>query len=187
MRLLVAAPDTVLWLLAAHPAAADNLRREAMLRGVTAHRLVFAPRVGYAEYLGRYAHVDLFLDTLPFNAGATAGDALSQGVPVLTCAGDSFAARMSASLLTSLGLAALVTHDLESYEATALELLRGPQRLAKLRAALDEMRAGHAFFDTDRYRRHLESAFQHMWLRHSQGLLPESFAVDAVQPVHTDC
>jgi predicted O-linked N-acetylglucosamine transferase (SPINDLY family) len=187
MRLLVAAPDTVLWLLAAHPAAADNLRREAMLRGVTAHRLVFAPRVGYAEYLGRYAHVDLFLDTLPFNAGATAGDALSQGVPVLTCAGDSFAARMSASLLTSLGLAALVTHDLESYEATALELLRGPQRLAKLRAALDEMRAGHAFFDTDRYRRHLESAFQHMWLRHSQGLLPESFAVDAVQPVQTDC
>jgi len=187
MRLLVVAPDTVLWLLAAHPAAADNLRREAIRRGVAAHRLVFAPRVGYAEYLGRYAHVDLFLDTLPFNAGATAGDALSQGVPVLTCAGDSFAARMSASLLTSLGLDALVTHDLESYEATALELLRGPQRLAKLRAALDEMRSGHAFFDTDRYRRHLESAFQHMWLRHSQGLLPESFAVDAVQPVQSDC
>jgi len=177
MRVLAAAPGSVLWLLATHPAAADNLRREAMQRGVAAERLVFAPRIGYAEHLGRYAHVDLFLDTLPFNAGATAGDALSQGVPVLTCAGESFAARMSASLLTALGLAELVTDDLGRYETIALELVRSPPRLARLRSVLGEARAGHAFFDTDRYRRHLESAFLAMWRRHAQGLAPAAFEV----------
>jgi predicted O-linked N-acetylglucosamine transferase (SPINDLY family) len=178
MRLLQAAPDSVLWLLATHPAVAENLRREAVLRGVAADRLVFASRTNYAAHLGRYAHVDLFLDSLPFNAGATAGDALSQGVPLLTCAGESFASRMSASLLTSLGLAQLVTRHLMSYEALALELMREPTRLKQLRANLQELRGHHAFFATDRYCRHLEAAFQEMWRRHARGLPPQGFAVE---------
>lgn len=177
MRLLLAVPDSVLWLLATHPAVVENLRREAVLRGVAGDRLVFASRTDYAVHLGRYAHVDLFLDSLPFNAGATAGDALSHGVPVLTCAGDSFAARMSASLLTTLGLAELVTRDFVSYEGLALELMREPARLKQLRAKLEELRGHHAFFDTDRYCRHLEAAFQEMWRRDAQGLPPAAFAV----------
>src|SRR5262249_53525532 len=115
MRILGAVDDSVLWLLAANDHVADNLRREAGARGVDARRLVFAADVAYPEYLARYAHVDLFLDTVPFNGGATVSDALSMGVPVLTCAGECFAGRMAGSALLSLGLSELVTQSLGEY------------------------------------------------------------------------
>jgi protein O-GlcNAc transferase len=44
MRLLMAIPGSVLWLLDANDLVKDNLRREAVKRGVDAQRLVFAPR-----------------------------------------------------------------------------------------------------------------------------------------------
>lgn len=56
-------------------AVKDNLRREAARAGVDPGRLVFGGRLPMAEYLDRYRHAGLFLDTLPFNGGATANDA----------------------------------------------------------------------------------------------------------------
>ena len=47
-----------------------------------------------AEHLARHRLADLFLDTLPYNAHTTASDALWAGLPVLTCQGTSFAARV---------------------------------------------------------------------------------------------
>ncbi len=80
MRLLRQVPGSVLWLVAGSPAVEANLRREAASRHIDPARLVFAPRVPYAEYLARYPLADLFLDTLPFNAGTTASDALWAGL-----------------------------------------------------------------------------------------------------------
>lgn len=177
MRLLKAVPGSVLWLLAGNSAAEHNLRREAAQRGVDAGRLVFAGDVSYGDYLGRYAHADLFLDTLPFNGGTTVSDALSMGVPVLTCAGDSFAGRMAGSALTGLGLTELIATSLAEYETLALRLAGQPERLQALRAILHEHRTQHAFFDTDRYRRSLESAYERMWQRHCTGLPPAAFQV----------
>jgi predicted O-linked N-acetylglucosamine transferase (SPINDLY family) len=176
MRLLQALPDAVLWLLAP-PAAADRLRREATARGVSPQRLVFADQVDYPQYLARFRQADLFLDTAPFNGGATVSDALSMGVPVVTLAGDSFASRMAGSVLRALGLAQLVAFSLAGYEATALALARDPDRLRALRARLDAARREHAFFDTDRYRVQLEAAYTHMASRHAAGLAPAAFAV----------
>jgi len=157
----------------------ENLCREAAQRGIARHRLVFAARVGYDEHMSRYANADLFLDSLPFNGGATASDALTLGIPILTCAGESFAARMSASLLENLGVPELITYSLPDYETKAVQLARAPEQLARLRRALAERRRGHAFFDTDRYRRHLESAFRTMWSRNERGLAPAAFAVES--------
>lgn len=177
MRILAAAPRAVLWLIADQPTVAANLCREAAQRGIDPARLVFAGRVGYAEHLARYAHADLFLDSWPFNAGATASDALSQGVPVLTCAGDSFASRMAASLLMCLGLDELVTGTPGEYEARAVALLAAPQQLLRLKETLRAQRASHPLFSTDRYRGHLETAYLTMWERHVAGLAPAPFTV----------
>jgi predicted O-linked N-acetylglucosamine transferase (SPINDLY family) len=183
MRLLGRAPGSVLWLLATHPAAAENLRREAAARGVAPARLVFANQVPYLEYLARYHHADLFLDTSPFNGGATVSDALTMGVPVLTMAGDSFAARMAGSLLQHLGLTDLVSSSLADYEATAHALAADPERLRALRQRLEQLRIAHPWFDTDRYRRSLEAAYRVMWERHVTGLPPNSFVVPGRDPV----
>ena len=69
------------------------------------------------DHLARLSLADLFLDTLPYNAHATASDALWVGVPVLTVAGASFPGRVATSLLHAVGMADLVAPSLAAYEA----------------------------------------------------------------------
>jgi predicted O-linked N-acetylglucosamine transferase (SPINDLY family) len=177
MRILRSVPGSILWMCVDGAGAADNLRREALSRGVDGERLIFAPRVSYSEHLARLACADLCLDCIPFNGGATVSDALSIGVPVLTCSGESFAARMAGSLLSALGISELVTYSPADYVATAIALATTPQRLRTLRDTIVTARSTHSFFDTDRYRRHLEAAYQTMWERSMAGLPPAAFEV----------
>jgi protein O-GlcNAc transferase len=178
MRLLAAIPGSVLWLAEGSSAVERNLRAAAARAGIACERLVFAPRVpGAAEHLARHRLADLFLDTLPFNAHATASDALWAGLPVLTCQGGTFAGRVASSLLSTAGLAELVTTSLEEYQAKALELAATPEFLSELRSRLERHRTTLPLFDTPRYCRHLETAYTLMWQRAERGEPPQHFAV----------
>ena len=179
MRLMKTVAGSVLWLIADSVSVQNNLRREADNRGVEPSRLVFAPRLAYADHLARFRLADLFLDTLPFNAGTTASDALWAGVPVVTCAGEAFASRMAGSLLNAVGLPELITYSMEEYEALALKRATTPGMLAEIRERLARNRTTYPLFDTDRFRRYIEAAYVTMWERHQQGEPPESFAVQA--------
>ncbi len=183
MRLLAGVPGSVLWLLETNPTAMANLRREAESRlAGSAARLVFAPRVPNPEHLARLAIADLFLDTLPYNAHTVASDALWSGCPVITCLGRTFAGRVAGSLLRSVGLPELVTGSLADYESLALELALDSNRLRTIRAKLQANRLTTALFDSRRFTRHLESAFETMWRIHQAGEPPRSFAV---APIHS--
>ena len=177
MRLLAKIEGSVLWLLAGNADAVRNLRRNAQIRGIAPQRLVFAPRMKLEHHLARHRLADLFLDSLPINAHTTASDALWAGLPVLTCLGSSFAGRVAGSLLNALGLPELIAETREEYEALALDLAQNTDKLAALRAKLARNRQTHALFDTDRLRRHIESAFATMLERLQRGALPASFAV----------
>jgi protein O-GlcNAc transferase len=179
MRLLHEVGGSVLWLLGGDGAVEGNLRREAHARGIAPDRLIFATRLAYADYLRRYQLADLFLDTTPFNAGATASDALWAGLPLITCAGEAFAARMAASLLHALGLPQLVATSLEDYQRLALALAQDRAALEAIKAKLAQGRATSALFDSSRFRRHLESAYHTMWQRRQSGEPAASFAVTA--------
>jgi protein O-GlcNAc transferase len=177
MRLLAAVDGSVLWLLHERAEAEANLRREAAARGVDPARLVFAGRMPPDDHLARHRLADLFLDTLPYNAHTTASDALWAGLPVLTCRGESFAGRVAASLLTAVGLAALVTASLDEYEAMARKLAGDRSLLAGFRARLACNRLQYPLFDSARFCRHIESAFATMWERWQRGESPASFSV----------
>jgi len=180
MRLLRGAPGSVLWLRSANARVMGNLRQEAIARGVEPERLVFATSLpSTEEHLARQRLADLFLDTLPYNAHATAINALWVGLPVLTCRGSTFAGRVGASLLEALGLPELITDSLDDYERRALELAREPRRLAAIRTKLAEQKPTAPLFDTAGFCRHLESAYQQMCERHRRGEPPEHFAVVA--------
>ena len=173
MRLLAGVPGSVLWLLEANGTAMANLRREAESRlAGGAARLVFAPSLPNPEHLARLAVADLFLDTLPYNAHTLASDALWGGCPVITCAGGTFAGRVAASLLRAVGLPDLVTQTLAEYEALALELALDPDRLRAIRGRLAGNRLTTALFDSRRFTRNLESAYETMWRMHLAGLPP---------------
>ncbi len=167
MRLLQTTENSVLWLW--DSAAAANLREEAARRGVSAERLIFAPRMKLADHLARHRHADLFLDTLPCNAHTTASDALWAGVPVLTCLGATFTGRVAASLLKAVGLEALITQSLNDYEALALKLAHNPSVLKALRSTLAQNKTTFPLFDTRRTTRQIEAAYTMMWQRYQWG------------------
>jgi len=181
MRLLNAINGSVLWLAAWNPWVKENLKVEAARRGIGPERIVFLPTQHYADYLAMYRLADLSLDTLPFNGGTTSSDALWGGVPLVTCAGKSFAARMAGSLLTAVGLPELITYSLEEYEQLARSLASDSAKLRDIRARLAANRLTHPLFDTVRFARHLEAAYEEMRNRFKRGEAPQSFSVGPVQ------
>jgi predicted O-linked N-acetylglucosamine transferase (SPINDLY family) len=172
MRLLDSIPGSVLWLTENNGWATDNLRREASKRGVDPARLVFAPKVAPEQYLGRLRAADLFLDTSPYNAHTTASDALWVGVPVVTCPGETLPSRVAGSQLSALGLPELIANGVAAYEALALRLARAPGELAALRDKLSRNRGTAPLFDTPRFVRNLEAAYDAMWRIHCAGDAP---------------
>jgi protein O-GlcNAc transferase len=177
MRLLRAVPGSVLWLLEANGLVKRNLRLEAERRGIDPDRLVFAPVAPPAEHLARHRNADLFLDTLPCNAHTTASDALWAGLPVLTCAGNTFAGRVAGSLLAAVGLPELVAASPEDYERKALALAGDPRRLTELRATLRRNRDTSALFDLPELAGNIEAAYARMWATWRAGRKPAGFSV----------
>jgi predicted O-linked N-acetylglucosamine transferase (SPINDLY family) len=177
MRLLRANPHSVLWLGVAGSAVQDNLRREAVQRGLSPERLVFAPREPMAGYLARHRHADLFLDTLPYNAVGTAYHALLAGLPVLTCAGETFAGRTAGAILLAAGLPELVTCSIEEYEGLALRMANEADLLTGIRQKLARARSSSALFDAERTVRELETAFAQMWEGWLRGEASRPFSV----------
>ena len=179
MRILAGVPDSVLYLLGGSAALEGNLRREAQARGIAAARIIFGARLPPAEYLARYRTADLFLDTLPYNAGTTASDALWAGLPVLTCMGATFAGRVGASVLRAAGLPELIASTPQQYEQLAVELASDPRRMAGIRAKLADGLRTAPLFDTAASARYLETAYARMYDRYHAGLPPEDIRLDA--------
>ncbi|WP_240553784.1 tetratricopeptide repeat protein [Polynucleobacter campilacus] len=160
MQLLTKINGSVLWLFEDNPLAVENLRKHASEHGISPDRLVFAQRMELSEHLARLRFMNLFLDTLPYNAHTTASDALWCGVPVLTCLGKSFAGRVAASLLDSIGVPELITHSLEEYESRALELAADKKLLDSIKDKLILSRLKCPLFDTKAYTLELESVYE---------------------------
>jgi predicted O-linked N-acetylglucosamine transferase (SPINDLY family) len=156
-------PDSVLWLLSGGAAVDERLREAAQASGIEASRLVFAGRQPNPEHLARYPLADLFLDNTPYGAHTTASDAMWMGVPVLTYAGATFAARVCASVVAAAGLGALVCDDADAYVARAIALGHDRAEIERLKARLAENRETSTLFDTPRTVRALEGLFRQMW------------------------
>jgi predicted O-linked N-acetylglucosamine transferase (SPINDLY family) len=178
MRILKQVPGSVLWLWQfSSPAFADNIRREAAAQGVTADRLVFAGLVPSEENLARLKLADLSLDSLPYNAHTTAADVLWTGVPILTLKGTTWPGRVASSLLHAVGLPELVTDTEAAFEAKAVALARDPAGLAALKQKLAQNRLTTPLFDTARWTRHVEAAYEQMQARSQRGEAPAAFSV----------
>jgi predicted O-linked N-acetylglucosamine transferase (SPINDLY family) len=179
MRILNSVQGSVLWLLTDNRTAADNLCREAEKNGVSRARLVFAAPLPHSQHLARYRLADLFLDTFPCTAHTTASDALWCGLPIVTRLGESFVARVAASVLRAVGLPELVTSNQEEYEALAITLASDAPRLAAIKSRLAANRLTAPLFDTELTTKQLEQGYQQVYERYHAGLLPDHVQVAA--------
>jgi predicted O-linked N-acetylglucosamine transferase (SPINDLY family) len=91
-------------------------------------------------------------------------------------AGDTFAARVSGSILAAAGLADLVTASLADYHALALRYASDRQLLAQLKARVAACRSS-PLFDSKRFARDLEKAYAAVVERSRAGLAPDHITV----------
>ena len=138
IHILKEVPNSVLWLLDDNPVASSRLKLLFSREGVDPIRIIFTPRVAYAQYLARLSLADLFLDTYPYNCGSTTRDVVSAGVPIITRSGRTMVSRMTGSVLKSVGLEMLVARSDDHYRQLAVQLATdGPVRDAVRRHLME--------------------------------------------------
>ena len=116
------------------------------------------------EYLRLYGHADIALDTTPYSGGTTTAEALWMGVPVVTLRGERMVSRMSASLLSSVGLEELIARDVNDYVRVAAGLADDAARRAYLRTELRPRLAASPLCDGPGLAEHFGHALRRMWV-----------------------
>ena len=178
MRILQQIPRSVLWLFNGGEEMIYNLKQTARGKGIDPRRLVFADKLLKAEHLARLQLADLSLDTRIVNGHTTTSDSLWASVPVITLQGDHFASRVAASLLSAIGLPELIVPHLDDYERLAVRLATHPAELHEIKTRLFENRLTMPLFDTSRFIKNLEAAYQKMWWLFREGQAPQQFRVE---------
>lgn len=163
MQLLNENKSSVIWFLDNGNSSNTNLKKEALKRGVSAERLIFAPKLKSDDHINRMSQADLFLDSYPCGAHTTASDALWANLPVLTMSGRSMSSRVAGSILTSIGLEELITNNFQDYKLMANELCKKPEKLLKIKNKLLKNKFQMPLFKSKQSARNLEKSFHILW------------------------
>ncbi len=173
LEILARVPNSVLWLLSGAESSHGRLHAYAESKGISASRIIFAPKLANPHHLARYPLADLFLDTTPYGAHTTCSDALWMGVPVLTLSGRTFASRVCGSLVRSAGLPELVCTEASDFIDQAVALGRTRSQVDGYKARLQATRDNNVLFDMPKLVAQLESLYTEMWQAHQDGTLPQ--------------
>jgi protein O-GlcNAc transferase len=168
-------PDAVLWLYESNRHAPRALQSLAQTAGIDADRIIFAKPTELPQHLARYHHVDIALDTAPVGGHTTTSDALWMGTPVVTLTGQSFVARVAASLLHHAGLPELIAESPGQYKKLILWLARDAGERQRIRRHLQDNRLKLQLFDSPAFVRGLEAGLTAIWQRALNGQKPETF------------
>jgi len=183
MEVLRDVPGSVLWLIDSGKTQKMRLQQYASQAGIDPGRLIFGERVSAVPlHLARIALADIALDTRIYNGHTTTADALWAGVPLVAARGGHFASRVSESLLRACSLPELVVDDEAGFHKLAVDLALNPEKFLAVREKLQSQRFRAPLFDTERYARHLETAFIMMAERAAQGLPPAGLDIPAMPP-----
>jgi len=148
----------------ADTAVQARMREQFAIHGIDPARLILlSATASYQEHLSIYNQVDISLDTIPRTGGSTTADALWMGVPVVTLAGARFIERLSASMLSAVGLGELITTSRDDYIACAVSLANNHEHRRRLRASLRQRMADSPLCDAAGLAYALEQAYRHMW------------------------
>ena len=158
MEILKTNEKSVLWLFSENKIAINNLKTEAKNRGIDEKRLIFAKKLPYDEYLKSFKLADLFLDTIPYNAGATAMDSLYAGLPILTMSGDSFMSRTSGSLVNTLNMQELIVNSFDDYKNLASSIYKN-NKIDEIKSKLKKQISDSSLFNSMIYTKNIEDAF----------------------------
>ena len=165
MNIIKKVPDSIIWILLNNSQTKNNLINETKKRGVNPNKIVFAERLPIDQHLKRLELADVFLDTYPCNAGATATDSLRMGLPIITIKGESFASRMATSILNAVNLNNLVTFNKKEYENLAINLGNDKKKLSEIKKKLTKSIVNSSLLNSVNYTIELENVYENMLSR----------------------
>ncbi len=173
-------PQSVLWVMCTSAEFRANLLSAFEAEGVAPERIIFCGHMPYADHISRVALANLGLDTFPCNGHTTTSDMLWAGLPLLSTVGTAFHSRVSASLLSAMGVPELACESDEAFVQEGIRLAHDTVALASLREKIENGRETAPLFDTARFTRNLERAYEMMAERARNGLEPDHFDVPEV-------
>jgi predicted O-linked N-acetylglucosamine transferase (SPINDLY family)/predicted SAM-dependent methyltransferase len=138
-------------------------RRFRRLGGDPARLVLRGQTARYDEHLAMYNMVDVVLDTFPYNGTTTTCEALLMGVPVITLAGDRHVSRVSASILSRMGMEHCIATTADEYVTNALRIARGNTLRDTERLELRRAFLASPLCDAERFARDMEDAIGEMW------------------------
>ena len=168
MDLLKEVKESLLWLKVNNNEAIKNLKLEAEKRNIDPNRIIFADSLSLEQHLSRHMLADLFLDTFPYGAHTTCVDSLWAGLPVLTLKGNTFASRVTSSLLKAIDLEELITNTVDEYKSLAINLAKNPQKLETIKKKLKINKDISPLFDNKKYTKNLETAYKLIYKRNNE-------------------
>lgn len=131
--------------------------------GIDPARIILKGSVTHSEYLAAHQHIDIILDTFPYNGTTTTMDALWMGVPVLSVTGDRYCAHMAEAVLNQAGLQDWVAKDKQDYIRLALKHASDPARLETLRSGMREQLLNSPLLDAPLFAKDFGEALRGMW------------------------
>lgn len=140
---------------------AGRLKDDFVAQGIDRERIITLGHTERSLHLQQYAEIDILLDTWPHVGGITTLEGAMCGVPCVTLLGDRAPSRVSASILTQMGLTDWVAATPNEYVEIAVA--KAGQDLTELRASLPERLANTSTGDPVRYTRELEDVYRNLW------------------------
>tara|TARA_Y100001968_G_scaffold286400_1_gene287135 strand:- start:50 stop:676 length:627 start_codon:yes stop_codon:yes gene_type:complete len=168
MRILFNTENSILWLLKDNNLGSNNLKKEAVKRGINPNRIIFTEKLSYSKHLERFLYADLFLDTFFCNAHTIASDAIWSGLPILTMSGQTFQSRVAGSLLKTIGVHELITSNTYDYEKKAIELYSNTTLLNQIKNKIKKARENSSLFNPTFFTKEIEGIYLDLFNLHSQ-------------------
>jgi len=177
MKILNNVSNSILVLLENDETSKINLIEEAKKYNIGKNRLIFSKRTNYEKHIARYKHVNLFLDTYPYNGHTTSSEALKSNLLLVTLQGSNFQSRVSASIINNLKLNQLITSNIEDYIKLSVELGKNVDKYNELKNQLKNNLKIEGISTNEIYTKNLETAFEQVYMKKQKNLPNENLYV----------
>ena len=142
-----------------------EIKSEFEARGVAPGRVEIVHDWSASTHWQHYRSIDIMLDVFPWCGHTTACESLWMGVPIVTLIGDRRSSRMTASVLTALGLTDLIAVTPEQYIEVASRWIGDLNGLARWRCDARDLMRDSPLCDGLTFTRNLEAAYESLWGR----------------------
>lgn len=163
-------PNTVLWILMPKiKLVKENLLKEINKRGIDSERVIFAQNVSFEEHRNRLSLADIALDSFPCTSHTTASDLMVAGVPLIAQIGNTFASRVSASVVTANGCPELVARNIKEAYNLAYSLATNKELLQAVKAQIKANIKTEPLYNSELFTKNLERLYNKMWEQYENG------------------